>query len=752
LARGWLKKHGITYFSTSTTPWRNTVYSPSPKRDRPSSAERSQRSRSPKSRRNDTAIAKKLLGPLPISETGQRLANLFPNGWDWIYTDRPKRGNKPEWETIKKYPLAPIELWSLHQDEQCIIGIRPDKDTRWGILDIDITSPYHPINDPEALPKIQSTLEDIGIVRALLSQSSHSGGLHLYLPLPETISSYGLAVALKLHLSAAGFKLRSGQLEIFPNVKRYIPQGFSLYNGVRLPFQPNTGFIPLDDDLTPLPWNLEDWLNAFDLASSCQDIPLLKRQIADAKLNHRIRSGDRTPQSLESWQERITQEKQGWSGPGQTNEKLKAIACEARVFMGMDSEDQLAAHIEQTAQATPGFSEHSNHQKDLKQRSRDIASWAMKYYWPLGGPASRDTGYHSPQKSIADLSYHRAKREAAQHRIREAIAQLQQTNALPATATARAKAIVSIAKVSQHTLYKNKPLWHPEEFPALAPAKQTEPHTQQEITQQAQKTDQNEKTKAPQPLSNKRITQLLYKVGFVINGIWLEALEALAPKGQSASPKALVVTELEERGESEGGNALISGWSELRRSLPEALQEKIAQAERARQRQDELEQKRRERVAKRRQLRVVDTSAEAFAQLELEIAQQFEGEWADGGRTLGAELSFLASEAKAEYEVLPSQIGSAPDRLQFVEQPIVGFPAIVPGRDAEDGREPHAWEQQEFEQWYGLAVGFGLVEDFFWDGLQYWVSRGEQVWTFSEMVGVFTVGWMRSRLGERGSS
>jgi hypothetical protein len=738
------------------------VYSASPKREssaprvRPSEKGGSKRSRKPKGKRNQTDIAKRLLGPLPLTEAGQRLVTLFPNGWDWIYTDRPKRGSKPEWETIKKYPLAPVELWSLHQDEHSIIGIRPDKGTRWGILDIDTTSPYHPQQDPDALANIRNTLEEIGIVRTLLNQSSHSGGLHLYLPLPETISSYGLAVALKLHLSAAGFKLRGGQLEIFPNVKRYIPEGhgYSFYNGVRLPFQPNTGFLCLDQDLTPLPWNLDDWLNAFDLAASAQDLSLLKAQIADAKLNYRIRKGDRTPHSLESWQERINEEKQGWSGPGETNEKLKAIACEARVFMGMDSEEQIASYIERTAQNTPGFREHSNHQKDLSQRSRDIAAWAMKYYWPLGGPSKRETGYHSPQKSIADFSYHQAKREAAQHRIRKAIAQLQQTNALPATATARAKAIVSIAKVSQHTLYKsiNKPLWHPDEFPALATTKQAEPQTQPGITQQTAKTAEIEKQKAPQPLLNKGITQLLFKVGFVVNNIWVEALGALAPKGQSATPKAVIPPVHEERGESEGGEGLISGWTALRRSLPEALHAKIAQAERARARQDELEQKRRERAPKRRQQRVVDTSAEAYAQLELEIAQQFEHErfmerrTLGTERTLGAELSFVASEAESRYEVLPLIVETVDVEGLQGEQDLIVHVQSCPVQETEEEREPHAWEQQEFEQWYGLAENFGLVEDWYWDGLQYWVSRGEQVWTFAEMFGAFTVGWLRKRL------
>jgi hypothetical protein len=61
------------------------------------------------------------------------------------------------------------------------------------------------------------------------------------------------------------------------------------------------------------------------------------------------------------------------------------------------------------------------------------------------------------------------------------------------------------------------------------------------------------------------------------------------------------------------------------------------------------------------------------------------------------------------------------------------------------GQEPHVWEQQEFEQWYELAEGFGLVEDWHWDGAQYWVSRGEQVWPFAELSGAFTVEWLQRR-------
>ncbi|MGB8702649.1 MAG: hypothetical protein WCD18_24815, partial [Thermosynechococcaceae cyanobacterium] len=414
------------------------------------------------------------VGPQPIDQTGQRLSELYPNGWDWIYSPIPSLGEKPTWETVKAFPLTPNELTLLHQDPDCLIGIRPGSLTRWGIIDIDAGSPHHPNQTPDALNQIRNTLEAIGIVRTLLCRSSFSGGLHLYIPLPEAIGSFDLSIALKLNLEAQGYKLRPGHLETLPNAKRYIPQGqgFSLYNGIRLPFQPGSGFLPLDDDLNPQPWGLKDWLDRFDAAAAQQDLDQLRNAIADAALNHRIRNGDKTSQSIGNWQERIDAEKQGWSGPGQSNEKFKAFACEARVFLGMDSIDQIAAHIETTALNTPGFLEHSNHQKDLKQRARDVAAWAMKYYWPMGGPSQRSTTYRGEQKNPADFSYHQAKREAAQHRIKEAVAQLQQDNRLPANATARAKAIAELIHISQQTLYKdtNKPLWHPDYFPvAVAP-------------------------------------------------------------------------------------------------------------------------------------------------------------------------------------------------------------------------------------------------------------------------------------------
>ena len=769
------------------------MYSASPAGDRPPSGRgRSPHSRSRKGQRQAGAIQRKLCGPLPLSETGQRLAKLFPNGWDWIYADAPSPGSSIQWETIKKFPLSPIEQWTLHQDPSCVIGMRPDRSTMWGIIDIDATSKYHPSQDPTAITTILDALEDIGLCRTLINQSSHSGGLHLYVPLPEPISSFGMAVALKYALEAAGIQLRSGQCETFPNPKRYVPQGqgFSVYNGIRIPMQPETGFVPLDTDLNPLPWTLTDWLDAFDTLAQQQDLERLHRAITDAEHNHRIR-GHRNPQSLDSWSERIAIEKLGWSGPGQTNDKLKIFACEARVFLGMDSIGAISEYIEQLAKATPGFYEHSSHIKDISQRSRDVAIWAMRYYWPMGAHPSRDTGYHSQPPPPADFSYHQAKREAAQHRIKQAVTELKTQDKLPSTAAARAKAIADHAHISQQTLYKalNKALWHPDHLVDETLAKEAEPQLQQDITPSERNESKTEQNEVPQPLINKRITQLFIYEGFVITHLILVALGALALQGQGATASAQSMQELSERGGSGGESSetlpLLQGWDALRASLPSSMQAKIAKVERNRQRKDELEQKRRERAeAKRRQLRLDlearPRSPEDLAEVERKVSQIFERRRQMEGVGLSVperlaetrpapaqdslvELPlFRAYDQSLTWEVQEREsidslehnaenLWESGGQRQADDERLLGLDAEQPvGSQCEQvvtERAPTAWERDDFNEWYALAVQFKLVTDYCWQGAEYWVLVNG-VWKgFCEMLQVFSGAWLRRQLG-----
>ena len=96
-----------------------------------------------------------------------------------------------------------------------LIGLRFGKFTRYAMLDIDAESPYHPDNDPSALPLIREALETIGVYRTILIRSSDSGGLHLYIPFDDELPSYGTAQAIKWCLSDHGFNLAPGALESF---------------------------------------------------------------------------------------------------------------------------------------------------------------------------------------------------------------------------------------------------------------------------------------------------------------------------------------------------------------------------------------------------------------------------------------------------------------------------------------------------------------------------------------------------------
>jgi hypothetical protein len=647
----------------------------------------------------------RITGTLPADSTGQRLADLFPPTWDWIYRpaiDGPSsgKGDRPEWTTIKGYPLTSLEQWTHHQDPSCIIGIRPSGETRWAVIDLDIHSPYHPLQNPEALNTLKKALEDIGIVRILINQSSHSGGLHLYIPIATSIPTFDLACTLKYTLEAAGIQLKSGQCEIFPNPKRYAPQGqFSLYNGIRLPMQPGSGFMPLDDDLNPLPWNLDDWLDSFDRLSQQQDHDRLLAALTDGRHNHRIRK-TRNPQSLETWYQAIEAEKESWTGPGQTNEKLKKFACEARVFLGMDSVEAIAQHIQSTAEATPGFCEHSNHIEDIAQRSREVATWAMRYYWPIGTPGQRDTRYHSEQTAeVIPFNYHQAKRQAAQHRIQEAVIQLQETNSLSPIASGRAKQIIEIAHVSQQTLYRsiNKPLWHPKHIPSQT----TETQSEQPITPLPAEAEKIEQSQPPEPLKTKNITLAFKYVGFVMLNLWSEAVAALALKSQRAATTAFTQSEFPIGGSLRGElDNPIRNWSELQASLPEHLQKGIDAARRKLQRQQEQERQRQERL-KARQL-----------QLRLEPESEF-----------------------AERQV----------RVEVVRVPIPSFRPVVEHGELPE-RSPWPEETAEFEEWYVLARKFGLVTEFRWQGREYEVLSNGRWYLFAELIGVFSVRRLRDYL------
>ncbi|MBD0361450.1 MAG: hypothetical protein ICV55_01455 [Coleofasciculus sp. C3-bin4] len=401
-------------------------------------------------------IASRAQKLLPGDPSGKRLCEIFGSYlWKAIEAATPEDATqKPKWQTITKYPLRPRILWSLWQDANTLIGVRFGPETSYALIDIDAGGCYH---SSDAIAQIRASLETIGITRTLLVRSSWSGGLHLYIPLPEKVSTFNLAVALKECLKAQGLQLKTGQLEIFPNVKAFGVSAFIEYNAHRLPLQPGSGSCLLDDAFQPVTDNLARFLWVWEGAAQAQDLDSLRQALAAGRNAHRKRPKRQCLSTIESWRADLEAEiAEGWTDYGQTNSLLKSIACYGHVFEGLKGEE-LEDYVLRIATSRPGYEQYCRHQSEIRHRATAWARAAENYYWPLGSDPKRSTNLH--QNNTATFNQQRS--EAAQSRIKAAYADLEQLGTLPDQITARAMAIHKQAGVSLETLYKHRHLWHP---------------------------------------------------------------------------------------------------------------------------------------------------------------------------------------------------------------------------------------------------------------------------------------------------
>ncbi len=418
--------------------------------------------------------------PLPADRQGQRLYEIFGRYlWCSIYADAPENtSKKPKWYTQRRYPLKSRVLWREWQDAARLIGVRPGHDTVYALIDIDINSPYHPNQDANAITRMQAALETIGITRTILIRSSWSGGIHLYIPLPLLVKTFDLAVSLQNCLKAQGFKLRPGDLEIFPNVKTYGTTQKIEYLAHRLPLQPGSGSCLLDGEFNPGSSQLSNFLAQWNIAAAGQDIATLQSALPIARKNRRKKVHKRLNKA-EAWKADLeTLLAEGWTGSGQTNQLLKEFGCYGVVFLELSGED-LISYIHQQAISSPGYKKWCRHQREIEMRSRVWAAAVENYYWPLGSYSD------IRQKAKNDIvPFNELRAQQAQANIRAAVQQLEAID-LPAAATARAQAIRAaqmdsgVSSSSLETLYKigNKKLWHPdydesrqEELPVIVAA------------------------------------------------------------------------------------------------------------------------------------------------------------------------------------------------------------------------------------------------------------------------------------------
>jgi hypothetical protein len=399
----------------------------------------------------------------PSNLLGQRLCKIFSYRWHSISgTNAPD----PQWKTRTKYPLRPRVLWQRWNDPDVLIGVRFGSTTTYALIDIDRTSAYHPATNPAGLPLILSALETIGIVRHLLLTSSSSGGLHLYLPLPHAVPTFGLAQALKQCLAAQEIEIAAGQVELFPNTKSYaIPGTYTEYNAHRLPLQPDSGSYLLDADGNSIGNDLGQFFCHWDSAAAGQDLETLHEAISVARRNSSKRKRHRIA-VVDEWRADLqTEINEGWTGQGQTNHLLKTIACYGVVFERLTGE-ALAEFVQSTAINAPGYETYCRHQHEISQRSRLWGRSAEKYWWALGSEPQRSSnpfrGDGSDDNPTSSINQNQVRAAAAQRRIQEAFKQLQSSGQLPSDITSRIRLLIQEARTSVQTLYRYREIWHPE--------------------------------------------------------------------------------------------------------------------------------------------------------------------------------------------------------------------------------------------------------------------------------------------------
>ena len=414
----------------------------------------------------------------PANPQAKEFLSYFAHHWDFITAPT---GTK-DWQTITNYKLQPRILWHKFQDPQNILGLRFGKLTKYCMADIDRESSLHFMNNPQAFRDLCQAFEQIGLCRFVILFSSYSEGVHIYFPLTEEVNSFNLACALRMAVENAGFKIKSGQLELFPNTKTYKKntqgKNFSHFNGHRLPLQPETGSILLDDDLNPYSQDLGAFFGQMEWAAQRQDIEKLKDTLAISRDWYRKRqyrfAQTSNSSKIKQWQEDTEALiEEGFSDYGQTNELIREIGKYGRVFLALGSKE-LKQYILETITNLQGYKEYCRHQTEIQQRCDHWAKIIEPFWWPLGTTPTRHSSYQEMnqqgQQTVKNSQLNQERTTECQERLKQTLEHLiQQAITLPKKVGERLKLLCQTSKeifgkaFSQRTLKKLTylPLWHP---------------------------------------------------------------------------------------------------------------------------------------------------------------------------------------------------------------------------------------------------------------------------------------------------
>lgn len=370
-------------------------------------------------------------------------------------------GEKPRWKTESRYPLSD----RLVQQAEGLFGVRFGKQTRYCLLDIDITSAYHPQRDVFAISNLAAALEPLGLVSYIACTSSYSQGIHLYFPFQQAQHSWELAIAVAALLEKAGFKLAPGQLEVFPNPRTYVAGSHpSLFHAHRLPMQ--VGSYLLDRAFQAVWSDCSTFVQRWQFAQN--------RNALDTRLLKQLVQTRTKPSQVSGKAEKFLADlnaeiASGWTGSGQTNHLLGRIALRTYVFHHILAGGEpltgqkLIDQIVSTARSLPGYQNWCRHQHEIGQRATEWARCVEgSHYFPYGSRRSTSETTESSRSVLSDCSpsWNQQQSESARERIKQAIVHLLETNTLPVAITARFQALTRFG-ISGSSLYRHKDLWHP---------------------------------------------------------------------------------------------------------------------------------------------------------------------------------------------------------------------------------------------------------------------------------------------------
>ncbi|MEN8446088.1 MAG: hypothetical protein ABG776_13870, partial [Cyanobacteria bacterium J06555_13] len=410
------------------------------------------------------------------------LNKYFSNLWGFIECDKSTmRGiKKPDWRTETRFKLDNVTLLRRFLATDKLVGTRfqtnKGSTTNYLMLDIDCHSRYHPYIDFATFKRLLEAMEDAGLVDSVLVRSSDNHGLHVYFPLSRDIPVFTAACWLEAIVMKAGFKVESGQLECFPNTKRHGGKKKIVnYNAHRLPLQPDSGSVLLDDELNVISHSFLDFIAQMDFVATYKNIIDESLEIdaltaREAITMQRICKGKNAKSVIAEWKADLEfYHEIGWTGAGQTNNLLCKFATYGRVFLRLEHED-LARYVSETARNAPGYTEHCNHKHEIERRSMERANGAMQYYWKLGDMPTRQTTFRNMKGEELENVHNgnEAKAYYAVERLENAIAFIKKANLpIPKNISDFATLIIDTSKIlcgigiGRATLQKDtvKPIW-----------------------------------------------------------------------------------------------------------------------------------------------------------------------------------------------------------------------------------------------------------------------------------------------------